>query len=174
MTAGAPGDPGRESLADRRDASPQRIIETLLEGGVEFVIIGGVAAIAHGVQRTTRDVDVLIEPSEENRRRAISALVGLGAEEFLPATKRWVAVSERADPDWLLREPRFFDSVAGAIDICNAIEGVPEWAVAHPHSIEVEAFGKRFLVLDKDTLIRSKLAAGRDKDRADVTELGQI
>ena len=95
---------------------------------MEFVIIGGVAAIAHGVQRTTRDVDVLIEPSEENRRRAIVALAGLGAEEFKPATKQWVTVSEKADPDWLLREPRFFDSSAGGIDICNAIDGVPSWS----------------------------------------------
>jgi hypothetical protein len=37
--------------------------------------------------------------------------------------------------------------------------------------VEVDAFGHRLLVLDKDTLIRSKLAAGRDQDLADVAEL---
>jgi len=137
------------------------------------VIIGGLAAIAHGVQRTTRDVDVVIEPSERNCRRAIAALASLGAEEFMPATKRWVAVSAQADPVWLLREPRFFDSAGGGIDICNAIEGVPAWAIAHDHSIEVEAFGMRFRVLDRDMLIRSKLAANREKDRQDVAELGE-
>ena len=38
----------------------------------------------------------------------------------------------------------------------------------------MEAFGRRFPVLDKDMLIRSKLAADRDKDRQDVAELGEI
>ena len=37
----------------------------------------------------------------------------------------------------------------------------------HLHNSKVETFGKRFLVLDKDTLIKSKLAAGREQDLAD-------
>ena len=40
-------------------------------------------------------------------------------------------------------------------------------------ALEAEAFGQTVLVLDKDTLIRSKLAAGREQDLADVAELNQ-
>ena len=87
---------------------------------------------------------------------------------------RWFRVSPKADPDWLLKEPRFFDSDAGAIDIRTSVPGVEGWKQALAGSIEVEAFGRRFRVLDKDTLIRSKLAAGREKDRADVAELAEL
>ncbi len=132
------------------------------------------AALAHGVQRVTRDIDFLIEPSNENCARAIKALVALSAEEYLPKSKKWVAVSGKAKPGWLLEQPRFFDSHAGGIDICNAMENVPGWPEARDGSIEITAFDEAFRILDKDTLIRSKLAAGRQKDEADVTELNEL
>jgi hypothetical protein len=165
--------PGR-TLADRADADPAVILPTLAEHQVESVVIGGVAALAHGVQRITRDIDFLVGPGARNCRRAIAALVELGAAEWRPASKRWVRLSPKADPAWLLREPRFFDTRAGGIDLCNAMRGAPEWKTARPRAIEVEAFGCSFLVLDLDTLIRSKLAAGREKDRADVAELNEL
>jgi hypothetical protein len=162
------------ALANRRDAEPERIITTLLDRKVEFVIIGGVAALVHGVQRITRDVDLLVEPGRGNCRRAIEALVELKAAEYRPASRRWVRISPRADPAWLLQQPRLCDSRAGGVDICNAIEGVPDWKSARAGAIEIEAFGRSFLVLDKDTLIKSKLAAGREQDKADVAELNEV
>lgn len=162
------------TLADRGDAEPERIITTFLDHEVEFVIIGGVAALVHGVQRITRDIDLLIEPSKVNCRRAIEALVELEAEEYRPGSGRWVPISPRADPGWLLQEPRLCDSGAGGVDICNAIEGVPDWRSARAGAIEIEAFDHPFLVLGKDILIKSKLAAGREQDKADVAELNEL
>jgi hypothetical protein len=54
------------------------------------------------------------------------------------------------------------------------MDGVPDWDAARSRAIQVDAFDCSFLVLDKDTLIRSKLAAGREKDRADVAELNEL
>lgn len=160
-------------LAQRSDARPDRILETLIEHGVEFIVIGGVAAIAHGVSRITRDLDVIVRPTKENRRRTIAALAELEAREYRPASKRWVRIRPNADPDWLLKQPRLCDSRYGGIDICNAIRSAPSWKQARPTAIEVEAFGLRFLVLGKDALIRAKLAAGREQDLADVAELNE-
>lgn len=164
----------RRSLADRRDADPRSIIEALNGAGVEFVAVGGVAALAHGVQRITRDFDIVIEPSQANARRMIEVLADLRAEEFQPQSKRWTRVRSGASPGWLLNQPRFLDSDAGGIDILNAREGVPDWETARAGSIEIEAFGEPLRVLDKDTLIRSKLAAGREKDLRDVTEVNEL
>lgn len=168
--------PGRRKrgLADRRDADPRAIIAALSEHGVDFVVIGGLAAIAHGAQRTTRDCDVLIDPSAKNCRRAIAALADLAAEEFLPQSGRWVRIDATAAPGWLLKQPRFFDTDAGGIDICNAMKGVPSWPDVSKGSIEVEVLGHSFRVLDKDTFIRSKLAAGREQDLRDVTEINDL
>src|SRR4051794_19559311 len=157
----------RRSLADRRAADPRTVIAALLDHGVEFVVVGGVAAVAHGVQRITRDIDFLLRPGRRNSRRAIAALAELGAEELRPSNKRWVMVSPKADPDWLLKEPRFFDSAAGGIDGCDSIPGGPGWEAAPAGSLEIEAFRRGFRILHPDTPIPSKLLARRAKGLAD-------
>ncbi|MCC2664767.1 MAG: nucleotidyltransferase [Geminicoccaceae bacterium] len=160
-------------LAERGDAKPDRILAALVEHGVEFIVVGGVAAIAHGVSRITRDLDILVEPGKACRRRTIAALAELGAREYRPSSKRWVAISPKADPDWLLKAPRLLDSRFGGVDICNAMDSAPSWKRARATAVEVEAFGLGFLVLGRDELIRSKLAAGREQDLADVAELNE-
>lgn len=164
----------RRGLADRKDADPARIVETFLDHAVEFIVIGGVAALAHGVQRITRDIDFLVEPTKVNCRRTLHALASLGAEEYRPLAKKWIPVSASADPDWLLKEPRLCDSDAGGVDICNAIEGTPGWQTAVKDAVAIQAFDREFRVLSKDNLIASKIVAGREKDRADIAELNEF
>ena len=101
------------------------------------------------------------------------ALVELEAREYRPASKKWVRIRPNADPDWLLKQPRLCDSRYGGIDICNAIKTAPSWKQASATAITVEAFGLEFLVLGRDALIKSKLAAGREQDLADVAELNE-
>jgi predicted nucleotidyltransferase len=51
-----------------------RILETLSNKGVNFLIVGGVAAIYYGVRRSTGDLDILVEPTEMNGERVLEAL----------------------------------------------------------------------------------------------------
>ncbi len=167
--------PARRGLEGRAEADPSRLIAALLDHEVEFVVIGGVAAVAHGVQRITRDLDLLIEPSKRNRRRAIEALVSLEAEEFRAASE----ALGRADAGARTRpgssaSPASSKPPPGDSTSATRSPEAPGWEDARPRAIEVEAFGRAFLVLDKDTLIRSKLAAGREKDRQDVAELADL
>ena len=71
------------------DASPLlRVCRLLNEAGAQYLLCGGQACILHGLVRTTEDVDILIEPSEENCRRVIQGLAGLedgAARELTPA-----------------------------------------------------------------------------------------
>lgn len=65
------------------------LLATLADGGVEFILIGGLAAAAHGSIRATRDVDVLYARSAENLARIEAALAPLspylrGAPPGLP------------------------------------------------------------------------------------------
>ena len=50
------------------------LIESLADAGVQFVVIGGVAAAAHGAVRTTLDLDVVYARSAENISRIVRAL----------------------------------------------------------------------------------------------------
>jgi hypothetical protein len=52
-----------------------RILEDLNEAEVEYVLVGGIAMIRHGVVRATRDIDAVFDPTEENVDR-IRGLIG--------------------------------------------------------------------------------------------------
>jgi hypothetical protein len=154
----------------RRPIDIARVLEVLARHQVDFLVIGGFAVIAHGSQRLTQDLDIVIDTRVANCRRLIGALVELEARYRL-SSGRWTKLSTKADPKWLAKENRLFETQAGGIDVMNRLEGVPKWKEARPRALEAEAFGQTVLILDKDTLIKSKLAAGRDQDLADVAEL---
>jgi hypothetical protein len=59
---------------------PGPLIERLVDAGVEFVIVGGFAVIAHGYVRATRDLDIVPAPTRENYKRLAALLRGLEAE----------------------------------------------------------------------------------------------
>lgn len=54
-----------------------KLCRDLNEAGAEYVIIGGMAVIYHGMVRATEDIDLLIERSRENQQKVISALKAL-------------------------------------------------------------------------------------------------
>jgi predicted nucleotidyltransferase len=65
-----------------------RVCQLLNEAGARYLICGGHACILHGLVRTTEDVDILIEPTEDNCRRVIQGLAGLqdgAASELTPS-----------------------------------------------------------------------------------------
>jgi hypothetical protein len=54
--------------------SLNRMLQKLIEGKVEFVLVGGYAAVAHGASLMTRDLDVCSPSSVENLRRLSAVL----------------------------------------------------------------------------------------------------
>ncbi len=56
----------------------QRVLESFQTHNVQYVVIGGVAAILHGVARTTFDLDILIRADEQNASRLLKALLDAG------------------------------------------------------------------------------------------------
>ena len=67
--------------APDRSLRAGEILEALARGGVEFVVVGGIAVQAHGYIRSTRDVDIVPSPAPAAARRLSQALSALGAEE---------------------------------------------------------------------------------------------
>jgi hypothetical protein len=164
--------PPLRGVKTRRPIDITQVVGVLAAHEVDFLIIGGFAVIAHGSQRLTQDLDIVIDTRIANCRRLLAALVELEAKYRL-SSGRWTKLSPKADPKWLAKENRLFETRAGGIDVMNRLEGVPTWKEARPRALEAHAFGQTVLVLDKDTLIRSKLAAGREQDLADVADLNQ-
>jgi len=147
------------------------LLRSLGARNVDFILVGGAAAVAHGSARLTQDVDVVYARDAENLGRLVDALSPLhpylrGAPPGLPFT-----FDERT-----LRSGLNFtlQTTAGAIDLFGEIAGGGGYRELLPHSFEIEVFGTRCRLLDLETLIRVKRAAGRPKDLEAIAELEMI
>lgn len=145
-----------------------RLLRALDEAGVEFIIVGGVAARAHGSARVTQDVDISYSRSAVNLERLVAALGPFrpylrGAPPGLPF--EWSVETLRAGLNFTLT------TRAGDIDLLGEITGGGMYEVLAPHTISVSIFGRETKILDLPWLIRVKRAAGRPKDLEVIAEL---
>ena len=126
------------------------------------------AAAAHGSARVTDDLDVCYGRSAANLERLVSALAPhhpylRGAPPGLPF--EWSVHTLAAGLNFTLT------TSLGSIDLLGEIIAGGGYDDLAHHSTLVEAFGRRFRILDLPWLIRVKRAAGRPKDLEVVAEL---
>lgn len=144
------------------------IVELLASAGVEVVVIGGLAAQAHGAARLTQDADFIYGRSLENIARLASALMPFrpylrGAPPGLPF---------RFDAHTIARGLNFtLTTTLGDVDLLGEMVGGGTYDDVAPHSTKLSVFGHDVLVLDLPALIRAKRAAGRPKDLEAIAEL---
>ena len=147
------------------------IIRTLADAGVDFVVVGGVAATLHGSSRLTRDVDVVYARTPENISRLAAALAPhapylRGAPAGLPFV---------LDSQTLSRGLNFtLTTRLGDLDLLGEIAGGGGFEALRPHSEPVRIFDRDVLCLDLRTLIHTKRAAGRPRDLEAIAELEAI
>lgn len=144
------------------------LLETLADGGVEFILVGGLAAVAHGSARLTQDIDVVYARDPKNLERLAEALARhrpylRGAPPGLPF--RWDATTLQQGLNFTL------ETSLGDIDLLGEIAGGGRYADLLPHSIELRLFDRSVRCLDLETLIETKRAAGRPKDLEAIAEL---
>jgi len=144
------------------------LIRALAQGGVDFIVVGGVAAAAHGGARATYDVDVVYSRSPDNIARLAEALASLkpylrGAPPGLPFV--W-------DADTIAHGLNFtLTTTLGDLDVLGEIVGGGGYRELLHHTVALPLYGMQCLCLDLDTLIRVKRAAGRPKDLEAIAEL---
>jgi hypothetical protein len=146
----------------------RKLFTTLHDRKVDFVLIGGVAARAHGSARVTQDVDICYSRSNANLERLHLALKPLkpylrGAPPGLPF--EWSVATLRAGLNFTLT------TTAGDIDLLGEVTGGGSYQDLEPHTIRARIYGRDTLVLDLPWLIRTKRAAGRPRDLEAIAEL---
>ena len=146
----------------------ERCLKVLLDGGVEFVVIGGVAMYAHGSAQLTRDLDICYERSRLNMERLAAALRPYqprlrGAREDLPF---------HLDALTLTNGVNFtLTTDLGDLDLIGEVVGLGQYSSVQASSITLDLFGRSCRVLTLDGLIQAKRATGRSRDAAAVAEL---
>lgn len=149
----------------------RELLVLLANRQVEFLVVGGLAATAHGSARLTKDLDIVYRRTPENVARLVQALAPLqpylrGAPPGLPF--RW---DERTI--WNGLNFTLVTSL-GAIDLLGEITGGGGYDELLPHSVQLHLFGVECLCLGLERLIYVKRAAGRPKDLEAIAELEAI
>jgi predicted nucleotidyltransferase len=140
---------------------PLQLLRVLANGGVDFIVVGGVAAAIHGAPVVTQDLDVLYRLEAGNLTRLKAVLDALGA----------VA---RGDPRGLpfglshleTRGHKLTMTKLGALDVLGSVNEDLTYDELLPWAQEVQLREVRFKVLTLPKLIELKRSLGRPKDLA--------
>jgi predicted nucleotidyltransferase len=144
------------------------LITLLTEGGVEFIVIGGVAATIHGSAHITVDLDLLYRRSPDNIERLATALAPIrpylrGAPEGLPF---------HFDTATIHRGLNFtLQTTLGALDLLGEVAGAGTYDTVLPEAETALLAGRQFHCVSLRRLIAMKRAAGRPKDLNVIAEL---
>jgi hypothetical protein len=148
-----------------------QIVPALIAAQIDFILIGGKAAILHGSARVTYDTDIVYDRGKMNLERLVKffeprAPYLRGAPPGLPF---------KFDFQTLRNGLNFtLTSSLGDIDLLGEVAGGGTYQNLLSHTIVVEAFGVKFRCVDLPTLINLKRAAGRPKDLESLAELQSL
>ena len=161
-------------MADRRHQTELRadeILRQLTARGVDFVVIGGIAAVLHGSPSTTYDLDVCYATDPGNLAALGEVLRELdvqlrGIDDELPFTPDGEALRR---VELLTLVTKF-----GELDLLSNPVGSPGYQALRRRADRFDLGGFSVLVASIDDLIAMKTAAGRTKDLAAAQELEAI
>jgi predicted nucleotidyltransferase len=148
--------------------SLEQVVRCFHEHGVRFIVIGGWAAIIHGVARSTNDVDMVYARDAENIGKLADALQSWqpylrGVPAGLPF--RWDAATIQSGLNFTLT------TQFGDLDLLGEVTGGGNYEHLLPFTDEIAAYGITCRVVNLERLIQLKRAAGRPKDLEAIAEL---
>lgn len=147
------------------------LLQRLADAGLDFVIVGGFAAITHGSAYITRDVDICAVLTDENITKLRRAL-----RDWDPRHRMTV---QRLS---FLNHPAagqpvnnlYLQTDMGVIDVISSVLGVGDFSRLRMAAEELEVDGRKYRVISLEDLIKAKEALGREKDLLTAKELRAI
>lgn len=150
-------------MKERLNQDHLDLLRAFADGDVRFLIVGAHAVGYHVEPRATGDLDVWIEATPANARKAHAALAAFGA----PLSD--LTAGDLAAPGIVFQ----MGLPPNRIDVLTEISGVV-FAEAWPARVEANLGGLRVPVIGFEQLLANKRAAGRPKDAGDVDALERI
>jgi hypothetical protein len=132
-----------------------------LEAGVDFILVGGLAAVIQGAPVTTMDVDVVHSQSPENIARLLCFLKSVDAVHRR-LDDRLIEPKER---DLSGKGHVLLTTRIGPLDILAVVEGGRSYKELLHHTVEIDFRGHRLRVLDLKTLVELKKTSTDPKDK---------
>lgn len=147
------------------------IIECLIVAEVDFVLVGGLAAVTYGSSMTTQDIDICCEFSSDNLLRLQSALEGLNPIHRMTTKQIPLELTEE-NCDCL--KNLYLDTDWGQLDCLGEVLGLGSFDQVKLLSEPLELDGNSCRILRIDALITAKKAMGRPKDIETIKQLEAI
>jgi len=149
----------------------ESLLDRLIRHEVEFVVVGGFAAVAHGVTLLTQVIDICCRFTPDNLMRLQAAHSGLQPVHRMPPERPLLRLSPETAAEF---RDLYLETAWGQLDCLGEVLGVGSYDEAVGQSIQVQLAGGPCQVLAIDALIRAKPAMGRDKDRETILQLRAI
>ncbi len=149
----------------------QSLLKLLIASPVDFVLVGGFAAVLHGCNQMTRDIDICILHTPEQ--------VGLLRDILKPFNPRHRMEKDKPSfldkpKDLSKKQDYYLITDLGILDVIGHIEGVGGYYDVLRNSEEIEMYGGKCFLIGIDDLILSKKKLGRHRDLVTVMELEAI
>lgn len=159
-------------------ASVETIVRSLNDAKVPFIVVGGLAVVAHGYGRQTQDLNLVIRLDPESIRAAFGALADLGYRPRVPVTADGFAdpvqraswIRDRGMKVLNFHSDRHRETPVD-IFVTEPFDFQVEYASA---KVETLSSNVSMRIVRRETLIRLKQEAGRPQDLADIAELMAI
>jgi hypothetical protein len=168
----------RECKIEMELRSIEAVVGALNAAGVRYLIVGGLAVMAHGYQRTTVALDLVVQLVPQNLLTALEALVSLGYRPRIP-----VSAEQFADPlqreEWLREKGMLVFQLHSENHRTTPVDVFVyepfDFDIEYEHAVlEPLALGIDARIIRLETLLEMKRAANRLKDLADVEALEKI
>jgi predicted nucleotidyltransferase len=155
-------------VADWPDFRPGALLRELVEGGVDFVVIGGVAIALQAMPRFTKDLDICYAGAQDNLDALGEVLVKVqarlrGIEENVPFVPDGRTLSHT--------QILCLTTSVGDIDLLVEPEGAPPYEALRRRADIMELAGQSIRVASIEDMLAMKRAAGRPIDLTDVEAL---
>ena len=158
--------------------SVEAIVKSLNGARVKYLIVGGVAVVAHGYERLTKDLDLVIGLERENIVRGLRALMAIGYHMKIPVTPE-----QFADPG--LREKwrreknmvvlQLWSDLHRRTPVDVFVYEPFDFAKEWKRALRRPVFGNELAtIVGYSALLKLKKFAGRKQDLADVEKLRKL
>ncbi|MDX8410477.1 MAG: DUF6036 family nucleotidyltransferase [Mariprofundaceae bacterium] len=146
----------------------RRVIESIVEHGIDYALVGGYAVALHGAVRGTVDIDLVIKLDQGSYQQIEAALKSIGLEPRLPV---------RADDVFNFREEYIRNrnmiawSFVNPDNLAEMVDVIVTEDLAQLRSVSKQAFGMDVKILSMESLIAMKRKSGRRQDLEDIKAL---
>ena len=149
-----------------------KLLEVLLDNEIDFVLIGGFAAVVHGSTLVTQDIDICMSISDTSVEKLRAALKNFNPWHRMNKNAKLSFLEHPASLDGL--NNIYLQTDLGILDVLSETRPAGVFEAIKERSIEIPLYGHKCRVISIDDLILVKESMNRPKDIQAVAELKRI